>query len=288
VGGYGGIIEGGSAVGGLNVEFPSSAKLINCTVSENIASAGIAQPGATRPYWGVPGFGAGGISTRGGSFASPGYPSGELQALNCIVANNRGSVSPIQGPAALTPNDGIGQVNSLGRNLIGTLTPLASIYSIRITNYITGFTNSDLTNLNPTLGIMQDNGGNLPTYKPLPGSPAIDAASNPGIAHDQRGRPRTCDGRSVSNPNGSDGTDIGAVEVETSMCYQLVTVVSNEVQITFSSELGIEYGIQFKTNHHDTVWSFVPHTIEGTGDLITLENLEQFRHPAAFFKLFER
>src|SRR5262245_15236937 len=65
----------------------------------------------------------------------------------------------------------------------------------------------------PQLGALQNNGGQTPTHAPLPGSPAIDAASVTGcrdnlgavLATDQRGLPRGVNG---------DRCDIGAVEVQ--------------------------------------------------------------------------
>ncbi|MCA9927092.1 MAG: DUF11 domain-containing protein [Anaerolineales bacterium] len=67
-----------------------------------------------------------------------------------------------------------------------------------------GFNNSgDITNTNPQLGLLQDNGGPTVTHALNPGSPAIDQGDN-GMcpATDQRG---------VSRPQGSQ-CDIGAYE----------------------------------------------------------------------------
>ena len=62
----------------------------------------------------------------------------------------------------------------------------------------------DLTNTNPLLGPLQDNGGPTPTHALLPGSPAINAGTNRGCPPtDQRGVPR---------PQGP-LCDIGAFEV---------------------------------------------------------------------------
>lgn len=287
IGGDGGDVGGGFAVGGIYVHACTNVSLINCTITENTASAGVAHyDGFQNP--GSPGFGVGGIleGTLYGSVTA------SAQLKNCILAGNLGSVSPRSGSAILVPNDGAGRIASLGGNLFGTIQPLAFTnypsFNWR-TNYFyrIGLTNADLVDVNPKLGGVRDNGGGMPTYKPLPGSPAIDAAVNPGILFDQRGRPRTCDGRSVNNVNGSDGTDSGAVEVETSMCYQALSVVSNRVQMTFSSESGIEYGLQFKSNLNESEWSILSRTVEGTGGLITLENLDQFQQPAGYLRLFE-
>ncbi len=287
-GGDGADIAGGFAVGGVYVPACTNVSMINCTITENTASAGVAHyDGFQNPSW--PGFGVGGVF--GGSMY--GSVTGSTKLKNCILAGNLGSVSPWSGSAILVPNDGVGSFTSFGGNLFGTIQPLAFTNYPSFnweTNYFyrNGLTNADLVEFDAKLGGMRDNGGGMPTYKPLPGSPAIDAAVNPGISFDQRGRPRTCDGRSVSNFNGSDGTDIGAVEVETSMCYQVLSVVSNRIQMKFSSELGIEYGVQFKTNINEAVWSVIPRTLIGTGDLVTFEQLEEFLHPIGFTRVFER
>jgi hypothetical protein len=79
-----------------------------------------------------------------------------------------------------------------------------------------GFPTNVLYGVDPMLGPLQDNGGATPTRKPLPGSPALDAASplavgTPGgcPATDQRGVARP----QPSRPGGVDRCDMGAVEV---------------------------------------------------------------------------
>ena len=62
----------------------------------------------------------------------------------------------------------------------------------------------DITNTNPLLGPLQDNGGSTPTQALQPNSPAIDHGTNSGCpATDQRG---------LHRPQGT-GCDIGAYEV---------------------------------------------------------------------------
>jgi hypothetical protein len=68
----------------------------------------------------------------------------------------------------------------------------------------------------PLLGPLQDNGGPTPTMAPASGSPAIDAGSAFGLTGDQRGLQRPCDFASL--PNAGDGSDIGAVEIQTTPC----------------------------------------------------------------------
>jgi hypothetical protein len=83
----------------------------------------------------------------------------------------------------------------LGHNLIGNAVGCS------------GFVSSDLLNVNPLLGPLQNNGGPTMTMALLPGSPAI-AAGDPtnAPAYDQRGPgfPRLVNGQ----------IDIGAFEVQ--------------------------------------------------------------------------
>lgn len=74
-----------------------------------------------------------------------------------------------------------------------------------------GFTNSkDLTDTDPILGALQDNGGPTFTHALLDGSPAIDQGNNSGCPKtDQRGYARPADG----NADSSKICDIGAYEL---------------------------------------------------------------------------
>ena len=120
----------------------------------------------------------GGISAAGGS----------VSLQNTIVAGNTRS----DGVAA----DVTGAVTSLGHNLIGN------------TSQGSGFVASDLVNVNPLLGPLQNNGGPTQTQALLPTSPALDAVPATGA-----GCPGT-DQRSVSRPQPAGGNcDIGAYEL---------------------------------------------------------------------------
>lgn len=70
----------------------------------------------------------------------------------------------------------------------------------------------DLPNTDPMLGTLQDNGGPTWTLALLPGSPALDAGSCPGVTADQRGYPRPVDIPFLVNAD--DGCDIGAFELQ--------------------------------------------------------------------------
>lgn len=274
-GGEGGGQQGGSATGGIRAG-GHSLRLINCTVSENSAVAGHVIARGTEDS-GSPGLGAGGLWGYG------------VEMVNSILADNLGSVSPTTSPVVMIPNDGIGNIKSLGQNLIGTTNPLITVrLNYFTTNYLTGFTNTDLLNVNPLLGPLQDNGGPTLTQAPLPGSPVIDAGTNAGgLAFDQRGHPRTCDGRRLPNTNGSDGTDIGAVEADQSMCHQVVARAGANIHVSFTSDAGIHYGLQFKSNLTSAAWTTAPQTWTGTGVLVTYTNFGAATLPRRFYRWFE-
>jgi predicted outer membrane repeat protein len=123
----------------------------------------------------------------GGIFKQKGTTT-ELR--NSIVANNRG-------------HDCFGDVTTRGYNLSSDNT--------------CGFNRrGDLSNTDPRLGPLQDNGGPTATMALLPGSPAIDAG-NPSGCTDGHGHLLTTDQRGMPRPDKEDsaGCDIGAFESQT-------------------------------------------------------------------------
>ena len=109
--------------------------------------------------------------------------AGTVGLVNTIIANS------------LSGNDCSGEIISLGHNLDSDGT--CSLDGP-----------GDISNANPLLGRLQDNGGPTFTHALLPGSPAIDAGDDASCpATDQRG---------VTRPQGA-GCDIGAYEYEPAM-----------------------------------------------------------------------
>jgi hypothetical protein len=172
----------------------------NSTLSGNTAST-------TTPYYetfggGIANYGtltvsnstlsgntASGHSSFGGSIAN----FGTLHARNTIIAGNTAPSAP----------DVNGNLGSQGHNLIGN------------TQGASGFDPTDILNINPLLGPLQDNGGPTKTMALLAGSPALNAGdpSQLGVA-DQRGVLRR------------GGVNIGAYQASASV---LVVTVSGTV-----------------------------------------------------------
>ncbi len=112
---------------------------------------------------------------------------------NTIVANN--SDSNISAVA----NGGAISVASLGFNLTNDAT----------SPYLTDPT--DLVGVDPKLGPLNNNGGQVETRALLGGSPALDAGHSSGYPKDQRGFSRSFDAVAIEVPG--DYSDIGAVEM---------------------------------------------------------------------------
>ncbi len=152
------------------------------------------------------------------SFSASGQSS-SLTMTNCTVTNNKfeGIVTNADGSgvsvtqlkntiiAASLLREGNGTVISLGNNLIGDSN-----------GFLIG--PGDLTNTNPMLAALANNGGPTKTHLLLSGSPAINAGSNTGAP--------TTDQRGVKRPVGAN-TDIGAVEVSSGTCATSVIYPSS-------------------------------------------------------------
>jgi hypothetical protein len=158
--------------------------LSNSTLSGNSAE------GDSGPY-------GGGIYNRGGTLTisnstvtgNSAYDGGGIAGLNLNMRN-----TIVAGNMAFfgAPDVG-GRLTSSGYNVIGN------------TQYGSGFDDTDLLNVDPLLGPLQDNGGPTLTHALLPGSPALDAGDPAQLGvSDQRGVVR------------SDGVNIGAYQASAS------------------------------------------------------------------------
>ncbi len=189
---------GGLAYGGaITNNNAATVNIKHGTISLNNAQAGdtgVNQGGANKPPRLVAEGTGGGIRVG----------SGSVTLENTIIAGNTAANGAGDTTGAPTPGPNVdGAVTSNGHNLLGTAAEA------------TGFTGTgDQTGAIPMLAALADNGGPTQTMALLPGSPAIDAGVAAGASFDQRGRPRTFDDLGVVNAPTSDGTDIGAFELQ--------------------------------------------------------------------------
>ena len=130
----------------------------------------------------------------------------DLNFGNTIVAGNTATRT---GPEIFY-NTGTGTVTSQGYNLFGDS---AGDSTNTGPNAIT-YQPTDIQDVNPMLGALQNNGGTMPTHALLANSPAIDKGNSFGSTTDQRGLSRPVDNLNIANATGGDGSDIGAFEAQ--------------------------------------------------------------------------
>lgn len=188
---------GGLAYGGAVTNNAAVVNIKHGTISGNDAQAGntgVNQGGANKPARLVAEGAGGGIRV------GPAVVTLE----NTIVAGNTAANGLGDATGAPTPGPNVdGTVTSNGHNLVGVATDAGGFVGV-----------GDQTGANPLLAALADNGGPTETMALTPGSPAIDAGVAAGSAFDQRGKARTYDDPGVANVATSDGTDIGAFELQ--------------------------------------------------------------------------
>jgi hypothetical protein len=193
-------ISGNSAAGGGGIGNYDTVSISNSTISGNSARSiggGISNTVATTNISNstISGNSAAGSSQTGGSGGGGIYNnSGSVNITSTIIAANSNNLDI----------GGINAFTSGGNNLIGNGDG-AGGFSNGVKNDIVGTTANPI---NPGLGPIFDYGGPTQTQGLLPGSPALNAGSNPNnLLTDQRGAPRTS----------GDAPDIGAFELLTSL-----------------------------------------------------------------------
>jgi hypothetical protein len=165
-----------------------------------------------------------------------------------------------------------GTIGSLGFNLC----------SDDSSGFVTNAT--DLLNLDPLLGPLQDNGGPAFTHALLAGSPAIDAGRNlSGALSDARGFPRTFDDPAVANAGGADGTDIGAYE---SPCLRILSVarLGEDLRLVLATVPGRTYQLQSRTGPVYDSWNPLPCHCPATGGITAVTVTNAFSTPQQFFR----
>jgi hypothetical protein len=155
--------------GGGGLTNYGSGNLTNTTLSNNTASGTSALPGGAIQNW------------------------GQLQITQCTIAENSSS----GGGGGVSNNGAVSMVNTLISANVGGNCHLAAEIVSQGHNLDSDNTctltdlQTDLRNIDPRLGSLQNNGGPTRTHALNPGSPAIDGAKYLlEIAVDQRGVPR--------------------------------------------------------------------------------------------------
>ncbi len=259
--GYSGLYlqYGAAASGGGIFVRTGMASITASTIVYNLAAGGFGVPAALITNVQGAGLG-GGIANQ----------SGSARVGNTILWGNVALY-----PLSSEPNcpDAWGTITSFSNNMIGTI--LGS----------TGWAPSDLTGIDPRIGPLANNGGQTPTHALLTGSPAIDAGVNSGLSFDQRGQPRTIDAVGLPNRPGSDGTDIGAVELDPVLRLTSIIRWADDVQVSFTTVSGSSYTVEYQTSLGSPSWIPLSTHLQGTGGVLTVLDLQGALRPIAFYRV---
>lgn len=212
-GGNGG--DGGIGGGVFNLGTFSST---SCTIALNLA--GMGGNGANGDTPGLPG--SGGAGGSGGGIVN--HTNGNVVLRNTLIAFNAPNLGGAAGMTYLSQGFTLGTpgANGSSYDVAGDFTS-QGFNLISIGDGSAGFANGVSADqvgsagnpIEPRIGWLQMNGGFTPTCALLWGSPAIDQGKCFGFHRDQRGRYRPYIYPSISKPPGSDGSDIGAFELDT-------------------------------------------------------------------------
>jgi hypothetical protein len=143
------------------------------------------------------------------------------------------------------------------------------------------FTGVNLTNGNPVLAPLGNYGGRTQTMPPLPGSPAIDVATNgTSFTTDQRGQPRIVGAFA----------DLGAVEGTFNPNYPLVNFTklgSGNVQFAFTNLSGPSYRVLASTNVAAPLntWINLGAPTESPAGTFTFADLGATNYPSRFYRV---
>jgi hypothetical protein len=210
--------------GGLSTEGGSTTSVIRTTISGNSALGNTTNLGNGGGIYAVGSISifnstvSGNSATRdgGGVIYATGGIIGSVTIVNNTAGGNAGGLASFIGAtpiivrntiiannttAGTSPDLG-GTITSEGFNLIENTTGAT----------INGNTGGNITGVDPMLGPLANNGGTTLTHLPQPGSPVIDAGNSFVLPVDQRGQSRPLE-TTAPNAPGSDGADIGAVEL---------------------------------------------------------------------------
>ena len=143
------------------------------------------------------------------------------------------------------------------------------------------------TNVDAQIGPLQDNGGPTLSHALLTGSPAMDAGVSGGLLYDQRGQSRTVDNPAVTNSMWSDGSDIGAMEVNHVLTMTEARKSDSNILVRFTSVSDKTYGLQYKDESSGAIWTTLPGLMSGSGGMVTAINAGASSIPRRFYGAFE-
>ena len=105
---------------------------------------------------------------------------------------------------------------------------------------------------------------------------------------DGRGQPREIDNPSVANGIGSDGTDIGAFEVNHRLVVTAIRRSGSDIQIGFTTLSDKSYDVRYRLNIDSGSWISLPGPINGTGGIFTYLDVNTAEQQKRFYRILQR
>ena len=218
--------ENDSGGGGIYNSGGATMNIINSTLSGNSADASGGGGGG-----GIANLGTLVITNSTVAGNSAAFGGGVYSSSSFGTANVRSSIiamNTLNGVGGNVGPDVYGPFNPAGFNLIGKNDDAAASFPAGNPNANNDIVGTSASPIDPNFELdamgkplLKNNGGPTQTVALLFGSPAIDKGTSNGstgtLSTDQRGSgfPRTFDDPAIPNATGSDGTDVGAFELQT-------------------------------------------------------------------------
>lgn len=141
----------------------------------------------------------------------------------------------------------------------------------------------NLYNLDPKLGPLADLGGPTPTHALRFDSPALDAGHSGGLTTDQRGLPRPIDDPNLANPEGGDGSDIGAYEADPNLRIMAIEKIGADIRLRFNTVFGRSYFLENEDGLAGP-WSVMATNIIGDGSSVQAIDAGAASLPHRFYR----
>jgi len=269
-----------SAVNSGGAVYVQGGNLVStgCTFSTNASPRGAVNVNLAEASFFECTFFGNTASSIGGGALNTSSPGAIVTLDSCTISGNQATGAAVGGGLRSFSTSIITITNCI---VAGNTCPTVGSENLNGNILVNG---PNLTNGTPLLAPLGNYGGPTQTMPPLPGSPAIDAATNgTSFTTDQRGQPRI----------GGAFADLGAVEGVFDSNFPLVNVTqlgSGNVQFSFNNLSGPSYTLLASTNVAAPLntWSNLGAPTEAPAGTFTFTDLQVTNYPSRFYRVTGR
>jgi hypothetical protein len=247
-----------------------------CTFSTNTSPRGAVNVAAVANFFECT-FSGNTATSIGGGAVNTGSTAANVTLDSCTISGNQATGAARGGGLRIFgTKSGTATVVITNCIVAGNTCPTAGFENFDGTPFING---PNLTSGTPLLAPLGNYGGPTQTMPPLPGSPAIDAATNgTGFATDQRGEPRVLGAFA----------ELGAVEGVFNPSFLLVNITklgNGDVQFAFTNLSGPNYTVLASTNVAAPLntWSRLGPAVEAPPGTFHFTDVQATNYPQRFY-----